>query len=158
VRAYFDALLRYFEFSGRSSRAEYWLFQLAASVLLVAAIYADYRTLGRLPDRQHPGLFSTFVLIFHAVPQITLAVRRLHDIGKAGGWFFLTLVPFGTLWLLVWACRGGDPGQNLYGEQPGQDVRSVEATPVAHRGVRTGNAPPRPAARSGVTTASQRFI
>lgn len=38
---YFDALLRYFEFWGRTSRAQYWTYQLLMLVAVVAGFFAD---------------------------------------------------------------------------------------------------------------------
>ena len=33
---------------------------------------------------------------------LALIIRRLHDIGKAGTWFFISFVPFiGGIWLLI---------------------------------------------------------
>ena len=41
MRSYFDGLLRYFEFSGRSTRTQYWLFVLFSIIVSVAPIFAD---------------------------------------------------------------------------------------------------------------------
>ena len=44
--------------------------------------------------------------------------RRLHDIGKPGGWAFLSLTCIGVLPLIIWFVRAGDPEENLYGPVP----------------------------------------
>lgn len=116
MRSYLDGMLRYFEFSGRSSRAQYWLFFLVQLPLFCVAIAIDYR-LGGFAHLRHPKLpFTLFVSFVHAVPALALSVRRLHDIGKSGGWYLINFLPFGSLVLLVWACRASEPGRNVYDE------------------------------------------
>jgi uncharacterized membrane protein YhaH (DUF805 family) len=115
---YFDALLRYFEFSGRTTRGQYWMFQLCYAVLVVGAIYLDHQGNFAAADLWHPGLFSTFVLIFHVFPQLTVAVRRLHDIGRSGWWWLLNIVPLAGLLLFVWSFYGSEIGANAYGDDP----------------------------------------
>jgi uncharacterized membrane protein YhaH (DUF805 family) len=161
---YFDTMLRYFEFGGRSSRTQYWLFQLGYVVLLVGAVYADYAQTGLLPSREDPGFWTLFVLIVHVVPQVTVTVRRLHDSGRSGWWFWISLVPvIGGLWLLVLMFLG----PNSEGETYGSDPRFGEAS-VRKRGSGMSrademlmaissrrNAAP---ATAGIAPASGRFI
>jgi uncharacterized membrane protein YhaH (DUF805 family) len=50
------------------------------------------------------------------LPTLAVTWRRLHDIGKSGGWFFIGLVPLvGWILLLVWFCRDSQPGENRFG-------------------------------------------
>lgn len=159
MRSYFDGLLRYFEFSGRSSRAQYWLFQLVFVALLAASFYGDYRLNGRFPDRHDPGLLSTFVIFFHFVPQITVTVRRLHDIGKSGWWYLLLFVPLAGLLVFVWTFFRSEDGANDYGDDPRNTPSRPKPVAASYRGVRTGNAQPRPAMRlEGQSVSTQRFI
>jgi uncharacterized membrane protein YhaH (DUF805 family) len=111
VGAYTDALLRYFSFSGRSSRAQYWLFQLFELLVLASAFGVDYlchRKIAGYPAGVMFGLTS----LFHAIPQLTVSVRRLHDIVRSGLWYLLYFVPFGGLLVLVWACFASEIGSN----------------------------------------------
>ena len=58
------------------------------------------------------GLYSLAVLL----PSISLAIRRMHDVGKSkSGWFIL--IP---IYNLILACTEGDKGPNEYGEDPRQ--------------------------------------
>ena len=70
-------LRKYADFAGRASREEFWLF--LAFVIIVNAlaglIGALFGMRGLLP-----GLIGVLLLI----PQIAVAVRRLHDLGKSG--------------------------------------------------------------------------
>ena len=113
---YFDTMLRYFEFSGRSSRTQYWVFNIAMVVLLIGAVVLDIEALGY----RSLGPLTLFVCIVHVIPGITVTVRRLHDSGRSGWWYWISLVPFvGGLWLLVLMCLGPDTyGSNDYGDDP----------------------------------------
>jgi len=116
---YFDALLRYFEFSGRTSRTQYWMFQLFMLALLVGAVFADFQFSGVLPSREHLGFFTLFAIIVHAVPGITVTVRRLHDSGHSGWWYWIGLIPLiGGIWLLVLMFKGPSFEADVYGDDP----------------------------------------
>lgn len=130
---YFDALLRYFEFSGRTSRMQYWMFQLFMLTLLVGAVFADFQLTGVLPDRTHLGFFTLFAVIVHVVPGITVTVRRLHDSGRSGWWYWIGLIPIiGGIWLLVLMCKGPTFEADAYGDDPrlGDFGGSPHAAPI----------------------------
>jgi uncharacterized membrane protein YhaH (DUF805 family) len=112
--SYFDGMLRYFEISGRSTRMQYWMFFLTHFVLLALAVVADFQ-LGGFANPKSPQLpLILFVIFVHAVPSITLSIRRLHDIGKSGAWYLLNFVPFGGVVLLFWACCASQAGTNFF--------------------------------------------
>ena len=61
------------------------------------------------------GLWSLAIFI----PNLAVIVRRLHDQGKSGWWFFISFVPFiGGIWLLILYLTDGTPGPNQYGPDP----------------------------------------
>ena len=161
MRSYLDALLRYFDFSGRTSRSQYWLYQLVTFIVIGAAIYYEYRMTGMLPDRDNMSPLLMFLALFHAIPSITVTVRRLHDIGKSGWWYLLLFVPFAGLLVLVWACYGSDPSANEYGHpkgHSGRQPRRLAPEPFYARALR-----PSAASRAGEDSArlsgsSERFI
>jgi uncharacterized membrane protein YhaH (DUF805 family) len=104
MRSYLDGMLRYFEISGTSTRAQYWLFFVAQSVVTAAAIAGDVALGGFDPEHPAPTL-TLFAALVHLVPSVTLHIRRLHDIGRSGAWYLLLFVPvLGALVLLYWAC------------------------------------------------------
>ena len=74
-------LKKYADFSSRASRSEFWFF--FAFVLLAQAAARLLDTLfgsgGYLP-----GPVAGLVGLLLLVPQIAVAVRRLHDIGRSG--------------------------------------------------------------------------
>ena len=126
--------LRWNDFSGRSSRSEYWWARLFTCTLvllslipLVAKIPAilenpeTAKTLGLTP-------FAPFILviILLTIPGLALEVRRFHD-RNMSGWFFLLVcltrrVPIVGFVLavanFVIFCMPGTNGENTYGPDP----------------------------------------
>jgi hypothetical protein len=69
-------------------------------------------------DFRHPHDRRRAVCFIHAlfVPNMALAVRRLHDTGRSGWWLLLMLVPFvGPLVLLYWYVQPSEDGPNHFG-------------------------------------------
>lgn len=64
------------------------------------------------------GILSSAYSLAVLVPWWALMFRRLHDIGKPGGWAFLSLTCIGVIPLIIWFVRAGDPEENLYGSVP----------------------------------------
>ncbi|MDQ2956033.1 MAG: DUF805 domain-containing protein, partial [Actinomycetota bacterium] len=59
-----------------------------------------------------------FVLVI-IVPSIAVTWRRLHDVGRSGGWFFMSIIPLvGGIFLLVYECSDSQPGANQFGPSP----------------------------------------
>ena len=81
-----DGFNRYADFSGISTRAQYWYFILATNLAAFA---------GSLIAGEMVGNLISLVTI---LPTIAVAVRRMHDVGKSG-WFIL--IPIYNLVLLA---------------------------------------------------------
>lgn len=143
TRAFFA---RCFDYSGRSSRSEYW-YALLFLLLASAACTIVDAAIG------HP-VFSSLFNLLTFLPNISLAIRRLHDTGHSGWWLLAPFVPaFATAFtivlagteaasvvgivgffaglgtivtLLVWFCRAGSLGDNRYGANPlGRGVPAI---------------------------------
>ena len=53
------------------------------------------------------------------LPSLGVFVRRMHDTGRSGWWFFIGLIPvIGEIVLLVFLVQDGKPGDNKYGPNP----------------------------------------
>ncbi len=111
---------RYAQFRGTASVSELvWplLFRLLVSVGLLTIAVVSLRV-GEIPAKtvyDKPDVadwavaIATPCLIAIAIfnlaliiPSIAVQVRRLHDVGKSGGWWFISFVPLaGPIWLLV---------------------------------------------------------
>ncbi len=113
-------LCKSFDFSGRSTRAEYWIFGIWLMVLLVVATLLD-AMLGTLNLRLGIGWLSIGVLVLTFVPSLSLSVRRLHDIGQSGWWAGIGLLPgLGMVALALAALFDGQRRTNAYGPDPKQ--------------------------------------
>lgn len=103
---------RYCCFTGRSSRSEYWWWALFMFIIgaLVSAIFGDGTT-GRI--------VSGIVSLAFFLPNLGLAMRRLHDIGRSGWWVCINFIPvIGQIILIVFFCQPSQPAPNQYGVVP----------------------------------------
>ena len=120
----------YANFKGRARRSEYWYFALAnglISILLIVigaiigAIFGDAVT-GGIIGYAFFGLYTLATII----PTLAAVVRRLHDVGKSGWFYFICLVPLvGSIWLLVLLFTEGDSGPNDYGQDPKNNIEEI---------------------------------
>lgn len=103
----------YCNFSGRASRSEFWWFALFNFILsaVISIVFCwNQNTMNVIT-----GLVNLALLL----PNLGLAVRRLHDIGKSGWWIFISLIPIvGWILLIVWYCKDSQMETNEYGPVP----------------------------------------
>jgi uncharacterized membrane protein YhaH (DUF805 family) len=114
---------KYATFRGRAPRSEYWWFALFCLAGIIIADIADAiaGTYYHYPDGSRGEVGYIYVLWSLAIllPNVSVAVRRLHDRDRSGWWYWLVLVPVvGAIWLLVWFCRRGTSGPNRFGDDP----------------------------------------
>ena len=108
---------KYALFKGRANRSEFWLF-----ALVNVAISIVYRILvsvlaGSTAATLIVSIIFGVIALAILVPGLALSVRRMHDIGKGGGWIFISFVPIiGSIWFLVLCIKEGDPAANRFGE------------------------------------------
>ena len=107
VRNFFT---QYAVFSGRATRSEYWyvvLFEIIVSLAI--------SVIGGLISDQMASVAGAIYSLATLIPTLALAWRRLHDIGRSGGWYFIGLIPLvGTIILLVFFCTDSRP-DNRFG-------------------------------------------
>ena len=92
----FATLKKYADFKGRASRAEFWYFFFFVIIVQVAASFLGL-VLGGLGSMA----FSSLVLLLLFVPQLAVAVRRLHDVSRSGKELAVPLVMLFALPLVV---------------------------------------------------------
>ncbi len=110
-----------FTFEGRASRAEFWGFQLFYIGSLIAII--GIGAIG-LPGAD---FLAVSVVLISLPAQISMQVRRLHDIGWSGFWLLLNFIPYiGGIVLLVAYCFAGNLGPNEYGEEVYGTKKKIE--------------------------------
>ncbi len=116
IQAVKTALRKYFVFSGRARRSEFWWFQLFATVVGVVATGVDISLFG--PDLEDPTPVSTVLGLALLLPSLTVTVRRLHDISHSGWWILILLVPLAGLIALIVLTASNTNADNRYGPSP----------------------------------------
>ncbi|MGR3344424.1 MAG: DUF805 domain-containing protein [Paracoccaceae bacterium] len=108
---------QYATFSGRARRSEFWYFILFT--ILGSFVLGMLESLAFGWSLVGPGGLSTLFDLVVLLPSISVAVRRLHDLGKSGWWWWLWLIPIvGWIILLIWYCTKGTFGSNRFGPDP----------------------------------------
>ena len=112
----------YANFSGRARRKEYWMFVLVQTIVMIGLMILD-SVLGLDFELQGISLGYGYLyligIIVHFIPSLAVLVRRLHDVGKSGWFYFIFLIPLiGVLWLLVLYCTEGQKQDNKWGPDP----------------------------------------
>lgn len=108
----------YATFSGRTPRSGYWWWVLFSVIMAVLASIVD-NILGFSINDQKVGYISAVVGLVLLLPSIAVTFRRLHDIGRSGWWWLLSLLCFiGGIILFIFALQDSQPGTNQYGPNP----------------------------------------
>ena len=102
----------YANFSGRSSRSAFWFWALWSviigfSIEVLRAISLE------------AGIIDVIDLLWTVailIPNLAIAARRLHDVGKSGWWQLLSFTIIGIIPLFIWVIRAGDSETNKYGD------------------------------------------
>ena len=99
---------KFFDFSGRASKSEYWWFQLFNIIIYVLSL---------IFQRDLALLFSILIII-NLIPIYAAGVRRIHDSNKSGWFVLLSLIPIIGLYVLVLLIQDGTKGKNRFGPKP----------------------------------------
>jgi len=89
-----SSLYKYVEFTGRASRQEFWYWMLFLVILASVAMVIDYSinpTTYWDTDDWSASPSYLILIIFSALPGLSLNVRRLRDINKTWLWAVLFL-------------------------------------------------------------------
>ena len=93
---------KFFDFSGRASKSEYWWFQLYNLIiyLLIFVFQGDLQIL------------VSIITVVNILPAVAAGVRRIHDSNKSGWWILI------GLYIFVLLIQDGTKGKNRYGAKP----------------------------------------
>jgi uncharacterized membrane protein YhaH (DUF805 family) len=122
---------KYFDFSGRASRSEYWYFILFYWLTDYLFQYVTFKLAGGMEgfsaffffdSTENPAYLICTLLI--AIPAISVSWRRLHDVNRSAWWVLIMFTGVGILFpLLYWNCKKGDENENRFGDNPLHDVK-----------------------------------
>ncbi len=112
---------KYVDFDSRATRSEFWYFRLFTTLLVPFSIgfmeglfFPDsiYLEWGEpAPLDWMLGLFTLAVFL----PELAVAIRRLHDTNHSGWWLLLAFTGIGIIPLIIWWCTAGDEKANEFG-------------------------------------------
>ena len=101
----------YVNFSGRARRKEFWYFALVQVGLTVLAMIMD-----AIIFNAETGLFYIVIALGLFLPSLAVSIRRLHDTGRSGWWFLISLIPLiGGIVFLVFCASDTKPETNQWG-------------------------------------------
>jgi uncharacterized membrane protein YhaH (DUF805 family) len=103
-------LSKYVDFKGRARRSEYWWFFLFNVIVSIVAGIID-----SVIGSSVIGLLAALALL---LPNIAVAIRRLHDTSRIGWWILIGVIPIvGWIILIVFYAQDSHP-DNQYGPSP----------------------------------------
>ena len=122
-----SAFSKYFVWKGRASRSEFWWFTLFLQLGNLVTLLIDL--IFMVPVLQTIFSLATFF------PSLSVTIRRLHDTGHSGWWYWISLLPiaiysyqgrnhkvlmpiFGFMYAIKLLFTASEEGENLYGSNP----------------------------------------
>ncbi len=99
---------KFFDFSGRASKSEYWWFQLFNIIIYALSLIFQ----------SDLALLFSILIIVNLIPIYAVGVRRIHDSNKSGWFVLLSLIPIIGLYVLVLLIQDGTKGKNRFGPKP----------------------------------------
>lgn len=107
---------KYAQFQGRTSVSGYWWVYL---FLFIVALVLDCLLWCCTQGSFFYWCWTVVIWLWglvNLIPSIAIAVRRLHDTGRGGGWIFINLIPvIGNIWFIILMILSGEPGDNRFG-------------------------------------------
>ena len=101
------------------------MFALVNAVIGVVLGGVGIGVMAALGSTDHAGFGVLFLvpmflyMLAIIIPSLAVTVRRLHDTGRSGWWYFICFVPIvGPIILLVFYFSASQPGPNAWGPNP----------------------------------------
>lgn len=122
-------LSKSFTVKGRTTRSEFWYFMLCQFLTYLVAIIFLLLNADWISDGSNNllaiislviGVLAALAYLCYIPASICAQVRRLHDTGRSGAYWFLNFVPFGS-WVLLYFCVLPSVGDNEYGDNTSKE-------------------------------------
>ena len=97
LSVYKEFFRKYFSFSGRASRYDYWAFYFMNFMVYLAFFVLSF-------INETFSILSTIYGVFIIIPSLALGIRRLHDINKSG-WYLAIPLAVCLLFAVIAAVR-----------------------------------------------------
>ena len=122
-----SAFKKYFVWKGRASRSEFWWFYLF--ILLGSIVTTLIDLIYGVP------VLNTIFTLATFIPFLSVFIRRLHDTGHSGWWYWIVLLPiaiysyegrnhkvlmpiFGFMYVIKLLFTLSEEGENQFGSSP----------------------------------------
>lgn len=113
---------KYASFEGRATRAEYWYFYLFFILVLIGGAIVG-GILGAILSGGDGEVAAGLAVIVYGIialgfvcPAISVLVRRLHDTGRSGWWYWIALIPYiGGIVIFIFTLLSSQDRDNEYG-------------------------------------------
>ena len=128
-------LRKFADFSGRARRSEYWKFMLFTMIIeaLSTVIFSTIIPLTVEISGVEISLVYLAVCLIFYLPKLSVSVRRLHDIGKSGWFYFISLIPVvGQIIFFIWCVKDSEARTNKYGKDPKEAEDFCSAMQLQH--------------------------
>ena len=103
---YFIRAFTHFSFKGRVNRKEYGIYVLFFCLLYILSGLIDYMfdlyayiSIGLAYFRL--SILQSLCYLVCALPNLSMAVKRLHDIGRSGNWVIVFITPIFSIVLQI---------------------------------------------------------
>ena len=122
IQSFLLAWKNAFVFKGKTSRKDFWFFQLASFILFLilniaqnllvnlqyAFLISDYSLLSTIfaGIGQTISIVSFFYILGNFIVGLSISVRRLNDISKKWAWIFIQIIPIlGSIYFIYLMCQ-----------------------------------------------------
>ena len=129
IQSFLLAWKNAFVFKGKTSRKDFWFFQLASFILFLilniaqnllvnlqyAFLTSDFSFLSTIfaVIGQTISIVSFFYILGNFIVGLSISVRRLNDISKKWAWIFIQIIPIlGSIYFIYLMCQPSFDGNS----------------------------------------------
>ena len=118
MKYFFLAFKKWNDINGRANLKEFWYFVLFSIIFSLLIGFVDGILMvisGQEITDDSLGVLGAIYSILIFIPNITITVRRLHDVNKSGWNLLWYITIIGILFILILNVLKGTEGDNKYG-------------------------------------------